>query len=426
MAALEGFSSRTCVALALVAASVFAIPLARAQSPRGYSGPGRYQIQSVASGKVLDANLRDGRTIRQWDAAYGSDQLNPPNNVRNQQWDIEEAGSGFVRIKSAQTGMTLDVQQPYVHEAVPVILSRPGNGQTQLWRIEDVGQGQVKITSRIGKSLDLPDGSHSNGKLFQVFPPNGGANQRFLLLRIDGPRRDVVIRRDADDRRDRIEDRRDDSRGHDNSFRHDDEFRGWGESYMVYCPSDDMGRAWCPADARFGVRMIRQRSQAACVEGQTWGSGKRGIWVDRGCRADFRVVGDWQKNAAALVYCPSDYMNRNFCRADTRDGVFIIRQRSEADCVFNRTWGYDRDRIWVDRGCRADFEIVDRRQSEWREWSRDWNDDDRRGWERDHDRYHDRDREDYRDRDDRRDQNRDRDRDRDRDDRPDDRPPYLN
>jgi len=24
-------------------------------------------------------------------------------------------------------------------------------------------------------------------------------------------------------------------------------------------------------------------------------------------------------------------------------GVFIVRQRSEADCVFNRTWGYDRD-----------------------------------------------------------------------------------
>ena len=212
----------------------------------------------------------------------------------------------------------------------------------------------------------------------------------------------------------------------DRDVRRDGDFHGWGDAYMIYCASDAMERVWCPADSRFGVRMIRQRSQAGCVEGQTWGYGKRGIWVDRGCRADFRVTGDWQKNAAALVYCPSDYMQRAFCPVDTLDGVFIIRQRSEADCVFNRTWGYDRDRIWVDRGCRADFEIVDRRQREWREWSRDWNDDDRRGWERDHDRYHDRDREDYRDRDDRRDQNRDRDRDRDRDDRPDDRPPYLN
>src|ERR1700730_7969717 len=417
MAALGRFSSPTHVALALIAASAFAIPLAQAQSPSGYSGPGRYQIESVASGKVLDVDLRDGRTIRQWAPAYGSDQLNPPNNVRNQQWDIEEAGSGFVRIKSAQTGMSLDVQQPYVHEAVPVILSRPGNDQTQLWRIEDVGQGRVKITSRIGKSLDLPDGSHSNGTHLQVFPPNGGDNQKFLLFRIDGRRRDAHI----DDRR-------------DNEFRaHDSEFRGWGESYMVYCPSDDMGRAWCPADSRFGVGMIRQRSEATCIEGHTWGYGKRGIWVDRGCRADFGVTGDWQRNAAALVYCPSDDMGRNFCSVNTLDGVFIIRQRSEADCVYNRTWGYDRDRIWVDRGCRADFEIVDRRDNEWREWSRDWSDDDRRGWDRDHPR----DRDNYRDRDDRRDRYRDdrprddrQDRDRDdrpRDDRPSaDRPPQLN
>jgi Protein of unknown function (DUF3011) len=207
---------------------------------------------------------------------------------------------------------------------------------------------------------------------------------------------------------------RDTYRHDDRDARRDGEFRGWGDAYMIYCASDAMERVWCPADSRFGVRMIRQRSEAGCVEGQTWGYGKRGIWVDRGCRADFRVTGDWQKNAAALVYCPSDYMQLNSCPIDTRDGVFIIRQRSEADCVFNRTWGYDRGRIWVDRGCRADFEIVDRRQREWREWSRDWNDDDRRGWEGYHDRDDHRDRDDYRDR---------RDQDRDRDDYR-DRPPY--
>src|SRR5467141_796219 len=398
MAALERFSK---VALAMIAVSAFAIPLAQAQSPSGYSGPGRYQIENVASGKVLDMDLRDGRTVRQWAAAYGSDQLNPPNNARNQQWDIEDAGFGFVHIKSAQTGMNLDVQQPNIRAAVPVILSRPGADQTQLWRIEDLGQGQVKITSRIGKSLDLPDGSHSNGTHFQVFPPNAGDNQKFLLFRIDGRGHDAA----RDGRREG------ESRGHDN------EFRGWGDTYMVYCASDAMERVWCPADSRFGVRMTRQRSQAGCVEGETWGYGKRGIWVDRGCRADFRVTGDWQSRAAGFVYCPSDYMNRNFCSVDTRDGVFIVRQRGEADCVFNRTWGYDRDRIWVDRGCRADFEIVDRRDSEWREWSRDWSDDDRRGWDRDH----------PRDRDDRDRDRADRDRDRDRDDRPrDDRPPLLN
>ena len=176
-------------------------------------------------------------------------------------------------------------------------------------------------------------------------------------------------------------------------------FRGWGESYFIYCPSEDMGRQWCPADSRFGVRLIRQRSEAPCIQDRTWGYGKRGIWVDRGCRADFQVTGDWQQKAADFVYCASDYMQRAACPVDTRDGVFIVRQRSEADCLFKKTWGYERDVIWVDRGCRADFEIVDYRLAEWREW---------------------------RDRDDRRDYARDRDRDRDdrRYDRRDDRPPY--
>src|SRR5256885_6659017 len=73
-------------------------------------------------------------------------------------------------------------------------------------------------------------------------------------------------------------------RGHDayRETRHDADFQGWGDAYMVYCASDMMERVWCPADSRFGVRMIRQRSEAGCVEGETWGYGKRGIWVDRG------------------------------------------------------------------------------------------------------------------------------------------------
>jgi len=161
----------------------------------------------------------------------------------------------------------------------------------------------------------------------------------------------------------------------------DADFRGWGEGYQVYCSSDDMNLNWCPADARFGVRIVRQRSEAACIQGKTWGYGRRGIWVDRGCRADFRVSGDWQTRAAALLYCASDDMGRHGCPIDTRDGVFIVRQRSEADCVFNRTWGYDRDGIWVDRGCRADFEVVDRRDREWRDW-----DDRRDDYDRDRDR----------------------------------------
>jgi hypothetical protein len=172
-------------------------------------------------------------------------------------------------------------------------------------------------------------------------------------------------------------------------------WEGFGEGYNVYCASDDGGRETCPVDARRGVRLIRQRSGSPCVLGQTWGYGPRGIWVDRGCRADFRVAGDWGARAAALIYCASDDMHRHGCPVDTHDGVYLVRQRSGSDCIFGRTWGFDRGGIWVDRGCRADFEIIDRRDEEWRDW------DDRPGREEHHDRDDRRDRDEHRDRDDR-------------------------
>ena len=58
-----------------------------------------------------------------------------------------------------------------------------------------------------------------------------------------------------------------------------------------------------------------------------------------------------------MVTCASDDMRRNVCRVNTNGGVGLLRQRSDADCVFQRTWGYDRGGIGVDRGCRADFEV---------------------------------------------------------------------
>jgi hypothetical protein len=39
-----------------------------------------------------------------------------------------------------------------------------------------------------------------------------------------------------------------------------------------------------------GVHLNRQFSQARCEEGYSWGYTDRGIWVDRGCRAEFSVV----------------------------------------------------------------------------------------------------------------------------------------
>lgn len=60
---------------------------------------------------------------------------------------------------------------------------------------------------------------------------------------------------------------------------------------MVTCESKNGKRNYCSiGDARQGVDLVRQMSSSPCVRGQSWGNDNRGIWVDRGCRAQFRVT----------------------------------------------------------------------------------------------------------------------------------------
>jgi hypothetical protein len=84
------------------------------------------------------------------------------------------------------------------------------------------------------------------------------------------------------------------------------------------------------------------------------------IWVDRGCRAEFITGsgGGWNNgggNNSGTIYCASDDGKRNYCSANTRGGVQMTNQRSGSACIQGQTWGWENNRIWVDRGCRAEF-----------------------------------------------------------------------
>jgi hypothetical protein len=138
---------------------------------------------------------------------------------------------------------------------------------------------------------------------------------------------------------------------------------------QLTCASDDGNRHYCAADTRNGVRMLNQRSGSPCRQGYSWGYDRRGIWVDRGCRADFVTLGGGGRPgpgfgpgpggppASAVITCSSDNGRRQYCSADTRRGVRLVNQRSGSPCQQGSTWGYDRRGIWVDRGCRADFAL---------------------------------------------------------------------
>src|SRR6185295_20068025 len=59
----------------------------------------------------------------------------------------------------------------------------------------------------------------------------------------------------------------------------------------IVCESQNYQYAYCRADLRGArVRMVNEISRGRlCREGSGWGSDRRGIWVDRGCRAEFEI-----------------------------------------------------------------------------------------------------------------------------------------
>jgi hypothetical protein len=129
--------------------------------------------------------------------------------------------------------------------------------------------------------------------------------------------------------------------------------------------------ARCAAETRRGVELVRQLSDRPCVEGRSWGVESGFIWVSRGCRAEFQVgrrggerpdrPGDGPggrpreetivcESSGGYTHCPVRFSER---------GVHLVRQMSNAACTQGRTWGFDRDGVWVDRGCRGVFESGD-------------------------------------------------------------------
>jgi hypothetical protein len=46
------------------------------------------------------------------------------------------------------------------------------------------------------------------------------------------------------------------------------------------------------------------------------------------------------------------------CQLPVDGRARLVKKKSDAPCVEGRSWGQRRDRVWVDNGCRAKFEVV--------------------------------------------------------------------
>jgi hypothetical protein len=61
--------------------------------------------------------------------------------------------------------------------------------------------------------------------------------------------------------------------------------------------------------------------------------------------------------AEESVTCMSDDRRYRYCRARTDNNVRLVRQISHTRCRLDDNWGYDRNGVWVDRGCSAEFQV---------------------------------------------------------------------
>lgn len=135
----------------------------------------------------------------------------------------------------------------------------------------------------------------------------------------------------------------------------------------ITCTSEGGARKYCPVETRGNVQLLKQNSNAPCTHGTSWGFDTHGIWVNKGCSADFVAgvpdhpqVEAAEKKADQRVSCSSNDGRKNYCDVDTRGAkVQLARQTGPAPCDEGSSWGYDKQGIWVDRGCRGEF-VVDK------------------------------------------------------------------
>lgn len=153
-----------------------------------------------------------------------------------------------------------------------------------------------------------------------------------------------------------------------------DAMRGAGPAQpaqVVRCESTDGRYQRCANDVRGGVRLVRQLSDSACTEGQSWGVDPAGLWVDNGCRGEFalgeRRQADWPWGrqgryadtpmaTGRTVRCESTDGRTQRCPLDAH-GARLQRQLSDSVCQQGQTWGWDRGGLWVAAGCRGEFEV---------------------------------------------------------------------
>lgn len=135
--------------------------------PGGNVRDGRYTMQLVATGRMLDVG-NGGQVIQAGQ-----------RNSRSQEWDVRSAGGGLYRIINGQTGQPMGVNGPI---RSGVTLTSGGYGSRDiLWRIVPGPDGGFFFVTDNDLAIDSPSSARYDGGRMQLYRLNREANQRFRL-----------------------------------------------------------------------------------------------------------------------------------------------------------------------------------------------------------------------------------------------------
>ncbi|XP_052780508.1 lectin ADEL-like [Mya arenaria] len=128
----------------------------------------------------------------------------------------------------------------------------------------------------------------------------------------------------------------------------------------IQCSSHGYRYAECivPGGYDFAIiTVINRLSRSSCTLGSSYGYRNGRLWVDRGCRAVFSVC---QCRKLVSMNCDSLGYTFKSCPVPGAADVTKIALKSKGSrspCMLNTSFGRDSKSIWVDRGCRATFDV---------------------------------------------------------------------
>lgn len=136
---------------------------------------------------------------------------------------------------------------------------------------------------------------------------------------------------------------------------------GTGPANAIRCESNDGRPRTCTTQWQGQSRLLRQLSSTACVQGRSWFTSRGQVTVSNGCRGEFGPgrgngnVGDSRRTVT--VRCESNDGRMRTCGTELYGRIALQRQLSRTACVQGSSFGLRNGSVWVDRGCRGDFQV---------------------------------------------------------------------